>query len=182
MNAPVGSNLNAGLPPVSLRPEQPEDEGFLFEVYASTRLEELALTNWNEATRRAFLSQQFNAMREGYRTMFPAGEFSIILLENRRAGRMVIHHDATEIRVVDIALLPADQNRGIGTWLMRQVCTVAANAGKPVRLCVLKNNRALRWYARLGFSPAGERGIYDELEWCPAGPPAKGAMRNSPTG
>ena len=171
MNAPAGSKSNSHPPPVSLRPERPGDTGLLFDIYASTREEELALTNWNEPMRRAFLDQQFNAMRQGYRSMFPAGEFSIIELDSQPAGRMVIHRGKNEIRVVDLALLPAYRNRGLGTFLMRQVCAEGANAGKPVRLCVLKNNRAFRWYERLGFVKTGETGFYDELEWHPAAGP-----------
>ena len=167
MDAPAGSKSNRGLPPVALRPERPGDERLLFDIYASTREEELALTNWDEPTRRAFLNQQFNAMRQGYRNMFPAGEFSIIELDGRPAGRIVIDRSATEIRVVDIALLPACRNRGVGTCLMRRVCAEASKTGRPVRLCVLKNNRAFNWYERLGFAKIGERGFYDELEWRP---------------
>jgi len=167
MNAPDGPDWSGDAPPVSLRPEQPDDEGFLFEVYASTREEELALTSWDEPTRRAFLNQQFNAMRKGYRSMFPAGEFSIVEQDGKPAGRMVIDRAGGEIHVVDLALLPAHRNRGIGTFLMRQVCAEAADAGKPVRLYVLKNNRAFRWYERLGFARTGERGVYDEMEWRP---------------
>jgi ribosomal protein S18 acetylase RimI-like enzyme len=61
---------------------------------------------------------------------------------------------------------------------MRQVCADAANAGKPVRLCVLKNNRAFLWYELLGFTKTGELGVYDELEWRPAA----GASLISPAG
>ena len=178
MSATAGSKSSGHLPPVSLRPEQPADEGFLFEVYAGTREEELALTNWDEPMRRAFLNQQFNAMRQGYRSMFPTGEFSIIALDGQPAGRMVIDRRGKEIHVADLALLPAQRNRGIGTFLMRQVCADAAKTGKLVRLFVLKNNRALRWYDRLGFAKTGERGIYDELEWRPAA----GASRVLPAG
>jgi ribosomal protein S18 acetylase RimI-like enzyme len=170
MNASAGPISNDDPPAVSLRPEQPGDEGFLFEVYAGTREEELALTNWDEPMRRVFLNQQFNAMRQGYRSMFPSGQFLIIELDGQAAGRMVIDRGANEIRVVDLALLPAQRNRGIGTLLMRQVCAGAAEAQKPVRLCVLKNNRAFHWYVRLGFVKTGEQGLYDDLEWCP--PPA----------
>lgn len=168
MNAPAGFKSDREPPPVALRPEQPADARLLFDIYAGTREEELALTNWDESMRRAFLNQQFNAMRQGYRNMFPAGEFSIIELDGQPAGRIVIDRSATEIRVVDIALLPACRNRGVGTFLMHQVCIEAAKASKPVRLCVLKNNRAFRWYERLGFAKIGERGFYDELEWRPA--------------
>ncbi len=168
MNTPAGPISHGNRPPISLRPEKPDDEGFLFEVYASTREEELALTNWDEPMRRAFLNQQFSAMRQGYRSMFPSGDFSIIELEGRPAGRMVINRSVAEFRVVDLALLPAHRNRGIGTLLMRQICSEAAEAGKPVRLSVLKYNRPWRWYERLGFAKIGDMGIYDELEWRPA--------------
>src|ERR1039458_6284914 len=156
MNPLAGKKPNDPLPPVSLRPESPGDESFLYAVYASTREEELALTNWDET------------MRQGYRSMFPAGEFWIIELDGKPAGRMVIHRDAAELRVVDLALLPAHRNQGVGTFLLRQLC---AKADKPVRLSVLQHNRALRWYARLGFVKTGELGFYDELEWRPAANP-----------
>ena len=136
------------------------------------------LSNWDEPGRRAFLTQQFAAMRAGYRGMFPDGEFLIISLAGRPAGRLVLHRPAGEIRVVDLALLPGDRNRGIGTRLMQRVCAEAAAAGKPVRLSVLKHNRAGRWYARLGFTRVGEQGIYDEWEWRPPG----GVTGVSPTG
>jgi ribosomal protein S18 acetylase RimI-like enzyme len=67
--------------------------------------------------------------------------------------------------VVDLALLPAHRNQGIGTWLLRQVCE---EADRPVHLSVLKFNRAIHWYERLGFTKISEQGIYDELEWRPA--------------
>lgn len=141
-------------------------------MYASTREEELALTNWDAAARRAFVDQQFAAMRQGYRSMFPDGEFSIIELNHQPIGRMVIHRAAAELRVVDLALLPAHRNQGIGTRLMRLIC---AQADRPVRLSVLKFNRAFGWYQRLGFSQVGAAGIYAELEWRPAVTPASSA-------
>jgi len=168
MNTLVSLPAPAGTPPVALRPEAPGDEPFLFTVYASTREEELALTNWDESTRLAFLQHQFQAMRLGYRAMYPAGEFSIVLLAGQPAGRLVLHRGPAEIRVVDLALLPAWRNQGVGTWLMREVCREAARAGKKVTLCVLQNNRALHWYARLGFVLVGSQGIYEELVWHPA--------------
>jgi len=175
MNTLVETPANTGGLPVALRPETSEDGPFLFTVFASTREEELALTNWDEATRRAFLRHQFGAMCQGYRAMFPAGEFSIVLLAGQPVGRMVLDRRPAEIRVVDLALLPAWRNQGVGTWLMRQVCREAAIAGKSVTLCVLQNNRALHWYARLGFTPAGPPGVYEELAWLPGSASQTGA-------
>lgn len=154
-------------PAIVLRPERPDDRSFLYEVYASTREEELALTNWDEPARRAFVNQQFDAMMAGYRSLFPEGEFLILELAGRSVGRMVLHRGGNEIRVVDLALLPGHRNQGIGTFLMRQVC---ARADRPVRLSVLKFNRAFGWYQRLGFYKTGDSGVYDEMEWCPPVP------------
>jgi len=164
MNIPAGLYLDKAAPPISLRPERPDDEALLFAVFASTREEELALTNWDAATRQAFLRQQFAAMRQGYRGMFPTGEFLIVELAGQPVGRLVVNQSENEVRVVDIALLPAQRNQQIGTVLMRQICAAAA---KPVRLSVFKNNRASDWYQRLGFTRTGEQGFYDELEWRP---------------
>ena len=88
-------------------------------------------------------------MGQGYRSSFPTAEFSIILFGTGPVGRMVVQRTAEELRVVDIALLPAHRNQGIGTFLMQQVCAEADKARKPVRLCVLQNNPARRWYERL---------------------------------
>jgi len=153
--------------PVSLRPEQPDDEAFLFAVYASTREDELAITGWDEATRLAFLNMQFRAMQVGYRGSFPQAQFSIVLCDGRPVGRLVVDRTGNEIHVVDVALLPASRNRGIGTVLMRDLCVEAENCGKPIRLRVLKHSPALRFYQRLGFKPIEDFDFDEQMEWRP---------------
>ncbi len=51
---------------VTLRPIQPADQEFLYQVYASTRTEELAVTDWNEEQKQSFLRMQFNAQHRHY--------------------------------------------------------------------------------------------------------------------
>ncbi len=153
--------------PVTLRPEQPEDEAFLLEVYASTRQEELALTNWDAGMRTAFVQSQFKAMRVGYADMFPDGQFSIILLGGQPIGRLVIHRAAREVHVVDMVLLPDFCGKGIGRQLMDGIMAEAAAAKKTIGLHVLKMNRAIRFYQRLGFVKTGDEGPYDRMEWRP---------------
>jgi ribosomal protein S18 acetylase RimI-like enzyme len=152
---------------VALRQEMATDETFLLALYRSTREAELALTNWDAATRTAFVLGQFQAMRRGYAVMFPQGQFSIVLVAGQPVGRIVIHRGENEFRVVDMAVLPEHQNRKIGTALMQAVLAEAAVARQPVRLHVLKMNRALRFYERLGFVRIGEAGLYEHLEWHP---------------
>ena len=150
-----------------LRPEQPGDEGFLLEAFASTRQEELALTNWDAAMRAAFLASQFQAMRAGYASMFPNGEFSIILLAGKPIGRLVVDRGAGEIHVADMILLPEFCSRGIGRRLMDELIAEAMTGKKVISLHVLKMNRAIRFYARHGFVKTADAGPYDKMEWHP---------------
>jgi len=152
---------------VTLRREQSDGEALLFQIYASTREEELNLAGWDLPTRRAFVEMQFKAMRQGYGSTFPQAEFSIILRNGIPAGRLVVNRDDDEIRVVDIALLPAFRNQGIGSILLKGICAEAFRSHQPVRITVLKNHRSIRLYQRLGFVRVQDSGAYDLMEWRP---------------
>ncbi|HWF19505.1 MAG TPA: GNAT family N-acetyltransferase [Verrucomicrobiae bacterium] len=154
---------------VALRPEKAEDEALLAEIYAGTREDELNLTNWDAATRAAFLDMQFKAMLKGYRSMYAQAQFSIILSDGKAVGRIVVDRAPGEIRVVDVALLPAHCGHGIGTKLMRDVMDEAAGQGKPVRLTVFHGTRAIAFYQRLGFRIISKPDIYLQMEWTPPG-------------
>ena len=54
------------------------DAQFLFRVYASTRLEELAPTGWSEVQIDAFLRMQFDAQDRHYHLHFPQAECSVV--------------------------------------------------------------------------------------------------------
>lgn len=156
---------------ITLRPEQPADEPFLLELYACARQEELDLTGWDAAARQAFLNMQFRAMRAGYAATYPKADFCIVLLEAKPVGRQVIDLDGERVRVVDLALLPACRNRGMGEFLMRQILSEAELVRKPVCLQVLCASRALRFYQRLGFRMIGDNGVYLQLEFRPLSAP-----------
>ncbi len=153
--------------PISLRPAGPEDEPFLFRVFASTRIDELAITGWDEAQKLAFLRMQFHAQSVDYRGKFRSW-YDVIVVGDVDAGRLLVEHAEDEVRIADVGLLPEYRNRGIGGGLMRGVLDEAARAGLPVRLHVEQFNPALRLYQRLGFTTVDEHGIYLLMEWSPA--------------
>jgi len=152
-------------PPVSLRPITPEDEPFLYRVYAGTREDELAPLGWDETQKEAFLRMQFNAQHVFYQQRFPAADFDIILATDKPVGRLYVDRRDDEIRIVDIALLPEHRNTGIGGALIRDLLTEAAAARKPVRIHVERFNPALRLYERLGFIQVGDNGVHYLMEW-----------------
>ena len=65
---------------LTLRPAEAADRDLLFRVYASTREAELALTDWDEAQKMAFLTHQFTAQDTHYRQHYPGALFNLILL------------------------------------------------------------------------------------------------------
>ena len=152
---------------VHFRPIRPDDAAFLYEVYASTRSEELAVVDWNEAQKAAFLSMQFTAQHQFYQEHYTKTDFLIILRDAVPVGRLYVARWQDEIRIVDIALLPPYRNAGIGTAILRDLLAEAAVAHKPVRIHVEKFNPALRLYERLGFTPIADKGVYLFMEWSP---------------
>jgi len=149
---------------------QPSDEPFLYQTFASTRVDEMALTGWNAEQQEAFLRMQYDAQRRSYRMQLPDAEYSVIRCNGSAAGRLIIDHTAQEIHVVDIALLPDFRKRGIGSSLMTAIMKEAAQNGKTVRLHVERFNPALRWYERLGFGVVNSGPIYLEMVWRAAQP------------
>ena len=147
-----------------LREAKPEDEQFLFDVYASTRQEELEGLGWDDNQKRDFIKMQFLARERSY----PRVDDRIIVLNERPIGRMLVDRIDSEILLRDIALLTQYRNRGLGTILINDLMKEAAVSGKPVRLHVLATSAAVRLYERLGFSRTSEEAAYLEMKWVPA--------------
>ena len=91
---------------LSTRPITPADLEFLYRLYASTRQEELAQTDWSETQKKAFLRMQFNAQHHHYQTYYKGAEFNILQLGRKRIGRLYLYRTSADLRIVDIALLP----------------------------------------------------------------------------
>jgi len=152
---------------VTLRPCHSEDTEFLYEVYASTREEEMALVDWDPKQKEDFLRMQFNAQHTFYHENFSECDYQVIMDGERPIGRYYVDRRPDELRIVDIALLPSHRNTGIGSTLMKELLEEATAAGKPVRIHVEIFNPALALYRRLGFEDIEENGVYLLMEYTP---------------
>lgn len=150
---------------LGFRPIGPDDQACLLEVYASTRWEELALVDWDEDRKTEFLRMQFTAQHQYYQDYYRGTDFLIILLDDLPVGRLYLARWPSEIRIVDLALLAAHRNAGIGTRILSGLLAEAGSTGKPVRIHVEKLNPALRLYERLGFTRIADKGVYWFLGW-----------------
>src|SRR5882672_2242557 len=102
---------------ITRRPIFSDDLPFLYQVYASTRTEELAPLGWSQPQLDAFLTMQFNAQHRYYQEQFPAAQYEVILRHGEPIGRLYVNRTADEINIIDIALLPAHRKAGIGSAL-----------------------------------------------------------------
>jgi ribosomal protein S18 acetylase RimI-like enzyme len=167
--SPVRTVAPAGL---SLRRTTDADLEFLAEVYASTRSEELAPVPWPDEQKTAFLRWQFEAQHQYYREYYPGCEFLIIEKVNAGAsepiGRLYVDRWPDQIRLVDVALLPAYRGAGFGGALLRSIMSEGAASGLPVTIHVEANNPAMALYRRLGFRHVDSNGIYYLMRWVAA--------------
>jgi ribosomal protein S18 acetylase RimI-like enzyme len=154
---------------IALRPSLPEDQAFLLAVYISTRQDELAAVPWDQATKDAFLHSQARAQDADYRSRRPAAEFLIVTVDGEDVGRLYrAELPDDDLRLMDIALLPAWRGRGIGTKLIEDLIAEAQRARQLVSLHVELHNPVRRLYDRLGFVVTGQDAVYALMELRPS--------------
>ena len=150
---------------ISFKPITSADQAFVEAVYRSTREAELQRTSWTEEQKQAFIIMQSMAQLADYKRNNPTAAYEIILYNKKPAGRIFWVERETEIALIDLALLPRFQGKGIGKTIIEQVQQKAARKNKAVTLSVLKGNPAKRLYERLGFKKVDDKNNYEYLAW-----------------
>jgi ribosomal protein S18 acetylase RimI-like enzyme len=152
---------------ISFRPETAEDSEFLYRLYASSREQEMQVVPWTDEQKEEFLRSQFNAQTLHYKKNYTEADYSIILLDGQPAGRLYLHQEPTDIRIMDIIVAPEHRRSGIGTMLLQEILERARAAGHSVSIHVEQYNPALHLYERLGFRNTDTNGVYNLMEWRP---------------
>lgn len=79
--------------------------------------------------------------------------------------RVIRESPEDELFLSELQLLPQFQRRGIGSVIIRQLQSEAKSRGVRLRLQVLRDNQARRFYERLGFIVIGETDTVVKMEW-----------------
>ena len=152
---------------ISFRPVAAGDEEILLEIYKSSRGDDLRGLGWAEDRISEFLEMQYEAQQHFYESEYRRAADELILWEGQPAGRLVVERREHEIRCVDVALLPEHRNGGIGAFLIRKLQDEARQTKKPLRLQVIRFNRAVNLFERADFVRTSETGTHFQMEWTP---------------
>jgi len=134
-----------------IRPRTPEDESFLYQLAYDNFYEQLFAHAWHPDVRGPLLRIQVDGQRTSYAAEFPNADYGIIEYDGRSIGRLIVDRRPDLHHLVDILIAREYRKKGIGTWLLRALCTEAELMQKPLRLSVLTTNPAKALYLRLGF-------------------------------
>ncbi len=162
---------------LSLRPMATADKSFVESLYRSTR-DDLRLLDAEDDFIEGLIEMQQYAQTQGYGDMFPNAMYFVAEYHNERIGRVVLDFGETEIRVVDIALIPAARGKGYGSHMLQAVQVAAARVMAPVTLTVRADHLpAKQLYSRLGFMVEEAQVPYERMIWYPPAPGNWGAIK-----
>ncbi|WP_110854672.1 GNAT family N-acetyltransferase [Paraburkholderia silvatlantica] len=127
-------------PEITLRIATPADEPFLFDLRRATMTGHLE---------RAGESTDEHAHWERLRYRY--NDAHVICRGSEKLGLFKFFRGPDEWTIVQIQILPEHQGRGIAAHLLDDFLREADDARVPVKLSVLKGNRAINLYQRFGF-------------------------------
>jgi ribosomal protein S18 acetylase RimI-like enzyme len=158
---------------ISLRPVEEGDMDFLLVLYGTTREDELRRVPWTPEQKAAFVQQQFRAQDAYWRENYADTSWDLVLADGVPVGRLYVARWASEIRIVDIAVMPEHRGEGIGERLIRGIFAEGDASGRKVSIHVEQFNRARALYERLGFEHrGGGTGVYLLMIRSPAALPS----------
>ena len=146
---------------LELRLASPDDLPLIAAIYATTREEELRQVTWGADQKKAFTDWQSQQQEAHYATHYPAAERLVVLQGGEAMGRLYVDTTPQDVRLMEMTLLPAHRNHGVGSRLMEALLAYAAGLQRQVSLHVEPFNPAKRMYERLGFQVVETRGIYE---------------------
>jgi ribosomal protein S18 acetylase RimI-like enzyme len=148
-------------PAYTRRHEEPGDAPFLLRLMTDVIAAELGAGAWPEPMRSHLLGIQAQARRNSRRAEHPNAQSCVLQADGVDAGWMLTSDAEDLLWLVEIAVTPHFQGRGIGSAAIRELLT----PGATVRLNVNRTNLpATELYRRLGFQTVEENDVQLTME------------------
>ena len=139
----------------TLRTASEDDFKFLYNLKVACLKEYVAVTyGWDDEYQLQLFTKRFDP-----------SEIQVIVVDDHDVGNLSVEDRDDELYIAGIYLLPAWQNRGLGTSVIEDVLSKAAGKEKGVHLQVLRVNPVLRLYERLGFQIYEETDTHFKMRW-----------------
>lgn len=148
---------------VTIRPALPSDQDFIRQLYIDVHAQELTCAGISDELLPALIRQQACAQEQSYRQQFSRAVQRIMEHQGVPMGRLLMQSEGEAIRLIDIAIAPAWQRRGIGRAVVGLL--LEQSAGRAVQLHVMSHSPARRLYERFGFRVISVRTPYLMMEY-----------------
>ena len=140
-----------------LRDAAAADDPFLRLLFAATHGEFGVLP---AELADSIMAHQYEMRERQYRARYPTMVDKVIEIDGRPTGRLSVAEvdDGSVIVVVDIAVLPEAQRRGIASATLAHLMSCADERRASIELSVAADSRAVELYRRLGFASSVHAG------------------------
>ncbi len=108
---------------------------------------------WNDEQQRGFFDRKWNP-----------SNYQIIVVGRVSVGGVSVRDEDDHVCLSEIVIDPDFQNQGLGTNVVENIVNRAKSENRPVRLQVLRANRAHKLYVRLGFKEIGRTDTHIRME------------------
>ena len=151
------------------RPATADDRAFALDLNRTSyeRLVDERLGGWDDEWQTSYFGKKW-----------AAGGYRVIESNGTRIGVLRLEENDDEIVLGEIQIVPRRRNLGLGTTIVRELQERAAGRGVPLRLRVVKGNRARLLYERLDFRVVEESETHCRMEW--RGPADSGPKEGTP--
>jgi len=126
---------------IELIPADETHREFSYQVKKEAEGEYIThMFGWDEDVQRDFHGRAWEQQKP-----------DIITYDGKPIGTIATIESKDCIEIGQFFILPDYQNKGIGTYLLKNILDKADRLGKNIVLCFLKNNPVMSLYARNGF-------------------------------
>jgi ribosomal protein S18 acetylase RimI-like enzyme len=165
LTMPTDTFTTGGLPDLTLRPAQAADQSAIDQLYFACRADLHALPMPAEIIAH-LIKQQQQIQAHGLSQQYPKAQTLVLAQGAQVLARIIFDTGSTDIRLIDIMVLPMVQRRGLARQLLRYLQQQAASQQLPLRLGVMKDNpKAIALYLSCGFRVSSEDYLEQQMQW-----------------
>ena len=110
--------------------------------------------SWNESVQDGFFRDGWNR-----------APHKVLMVDGAPIGICSSAVNQDHVFLSELQILPEFQGQGIGTAVVQELMSEAKKLGLPLRLQVLRENKAQELYRRLGFIVTGSTDFHVKMEW-----------------